>query len=115
MHLLVAGLVFGVAAARVHDNRTAGFAAGLIKMNLSAFQLKCSVDVVQRGIERECNLGLRGIEVDDVRLRASSGSKCPYAATGDEEDRERTHQLHARSTCHPRSNISLARIGAGLG
>ncbi len=99
MHLLVAGIVVGIGAARVHHDRAAGLAGRRIKMNLPAFQLESSVHGVQRGIERECNLRLRGIEVDDIGLRTEAGAASQRNVTRERENNESSQRSCRNIRC----------------
>ena len=64
MHFLVASLVVTVAARGVHDDFSARFSRSSVETNMAALQLECSVNGVERGIEREFDCGLRGIQLD---------------------------------------------------
>ena len=69
MHFLVAALVVAVAARGVHDDFSARISRRSIETDVAALQLECPMNGVERGIEREFDCGLRGIQLDCRFLR----------------------------------------------
>src|SRR6185437_3696845 len=68
MHLLVAPVVSALTAGVVYNQFPRCSSGGIVKLNAAALQTEVAMDRVQRGINREIDLGLSRIERKDLLL-----------------------------------------------
>src|SRR4030081_1263415 len=69
VHFLVATVTAALATGSIHNQLASGNAAGIVKLNVAALQMKVAVNSMKRGIHREIDFGLRWIERESLLLR----------------------------------------------
>src|SRR5579859_141452 len=83
VHLSIAAVVSALATRGVDNDVAACFSGCRVKLNCAALQLERSFYSVERGAEREGNLGSRRIKVQRDALRLNGGRENDRAKNSD--------------------------------